>query len=49
AEILSGIFEGRTIGTPISILIPNGDAKSCRYARSASAGWPGPWCARAPR
>lgn len=31
AEILSGIFEGRTIGTPISILIPNGDAKSCRY------------------
>ncbi|MBI3893368.1 MAG: chorismate synthase, partial [Candidatus Wallbacteria bacterium] len=31
AEILSGVFDGKTIGTPISIMIPNRDAKSCRY------------------
>lgn len=31
AEILSGIFEGKTTGTPISILIPNRDADPSKY------------------
>jgi len=31
AEILSGVFEGRTTGTPISILIRNTDARSSSY------------------
>jgi chorismate synthase len=31
AEILSGIFEGKTTGTPISILIPNRDVDSSKY------------------
>lgn len=31
AEILSGVFEGQTTGTPISILIPNVDADSSHY------------------
>lgn len=31
AEILSGVFEGITTGTPISILIPNKDADSSKY------------------
>lgn len=31
AHILSGVFEGRTTGTPISILIPNEDADPSRY------------------
>src|SRR5512140_2125314 len=31
AEILSGIFEGRTTGTPISILVWNKDADSSAY------------------
>mgnify|MGYP005838209265 CR=1 FL=1 len=31
-EILSGIFEGRTTGTPISLLIHNQDAKSKDYS-----------------
>lgn len=30
-EILSGIFEGRTTGTPISLLIRNSDAQSSSY------------------
>ncbi len=30
-EILSGIFEGKTLGTPIAILIRNNDAKSKDY------------------
>ncbi len=30
-EILSGIFEGKTIGTPISLLIKNLDADSSKY------------------
>lgn len=32
AEILSGVFEGRTIGTPISILVRNQDQKSRDYS-----------------
>jgi chorismate synthase len=31
AEIYSGVFEGKTTGTPISILIPNRDADSSKY------------------
>src|ERR1700722_2083688 len=31
AEILSGIFEGKTTGTPISIIIPNKDVDSSKY------------------
>ncbi len=31
AEILSGIFEGKTTGAPISILIPNKDCDSSKY------------------
>lgn len=31
AEILSGVFEGKTTGTPICILIPNRDADSGKY------------------
>lgn len=30
-EILSGVFEGRTTGTPISLLIMNSDAQSSSY------------------
>lgn len=30
-EILSGVFEGKTTGTPISILIPNRDADTTKY------------------
>lgn len=30
-QILSGVFEGKTTGTPISILIPNQDAESQAY------------------
>lgn len=32
AEILSGVFEGRTTGTPIAILIRNQDQRSADYA-----------------
>jgi len=32
AEILSGVFEGMTTGTPISIIIPNKDADSSKYS-----------------
>ncbi len=31
AEILSGVFEGRTLGTPISIIVRNEDARSVHY------------------
>ncbi|HEY4831904.1 MAG TPA: chorismate synthase, partial [Waddliaceae bacterium] len=31
AEILSGVFEGKTTGTPISIIIPNKDVDSSKY------------------
>ena len=32
-RIVSGVFEGRTTGTPITLLIPNGDTRSGDYAR----------------
>ena len=34
-EILSGVFEGRTTGTPIALLIRNQDARSKDYANIA--------------
>lgn len=40
-EILSGVFEGRTTGTPIGLLIRNTDQKSKDYANIASTFRPG--------
>ncbi|SLM27476.1 Chorismate synthase [Desulfamplus magnetovallimortis] len=40
-EIMSGIFEGKTTGTPISIMIRNHDAKSRDYSDIASLFRPG--------
>jgi len=40
-EILSGVFEGRTTGTPIALLIRNEDARSKDYAAIAEAFRPG--------
>ena len=34
-EIVSGVFEGRTTGTPLAILIPNEDTRSGDYTRGA--------------
>jgi chorismate synthase len=34
-RILSGVFEGRTLGTPISMLIPNEDQRSGDYSEIA--------------
>jgi len=41
AEILSGIFEGVTTGTPISIMIRNQDARSRDYHQNAAVFRPG--------
>jgi chorismate synthase len=40
-EILSGVFEGRTTGTPIALLIRNVDARSKDYAEIAETFRPG--------
>ncbi|HID97825.1 MAG TPA: chorismate synthase [Thermodesulfobacteriaceae bacterium] len=40
-EILSGVFEGKTTGTPISLLIRNKDAKSSSYDRLREVFRPG--------
>ena len=40
-RILSGTFEGRTTGTPISLMIDNVDARSADYAANAGAFRPG--------
>jgi chorismate synthase len=40
-EILSGVFEGRTTGTPIALLIRNQDPRSKDYARIAETFRPG--------
>jgi chorismate synthase len=40
-RILSGVFEGETTGTPISLLIDNVDARSKDYAEIAGAYRPG--------
>ena len=41
-EILSGVFEGRTTGTPIALLIRNDDQRSKDYANIADTFRPGP-------
>lgn len=41
AELLSGVFEGRTTGAPISLLIPNTSQKSSDYSEIASYYRPG--------
>ena len=41
ARILSGVFEGRTTGTPISILIPNEDQRSHDYGNIKDCYRPG--------
>jgi chorismate synthase len=40
-EILSGVFEGRTTGAPIALLIRNEDQRSKDYAKIASSFRPG--------
>ncbi|MEP6941333.1 MAG: chorismate synthase [Betaproteobacteria bacterium] len=40
-EILSGVFEGNTTGTPIALLIRNEDARSKDYAKIADTFRPG--------
>ncbi len=40
-EILSGVFEGKTTGTPIGLLIRNTDAKSKDYSKIANLFRPG--------
>jgi chorismate synthase len=40
-KILSGVFEGKTTGTPISLMIENVDARSKDYSNIASAYRPG--------
>jgi chorismate synthase len=40
-EILSGVFEGRTTGTPIALLIRNQDSRSKDYANIAATFRPG--------
>lgn len=40
-EILSGVFEGRTTGTPISMLVRNRDHRSADYSEIASYYRPG--------
>ncbi len=35
-QILSGVFEGRTLGTPISVLVMNKDARPEDYAQTQS-------------
>ena len=41
-EIVSGVFEGRTTGTPLCILIPNEDTRSGDYTLLRSVARPGP-------
>ena len=40
-EILSGVFEGRTTGTPIALVIRNQDARSRDYGNLAETFRPG--------
>ncbi len=40
-EILSGVFDGRTTGTPISLFVPNTSQKSSDYSEIASYYRPG--------
>jgi chorismate synthase len=40
-RILSGVFEGKTTGTPISLMIENTDQRSKDYSEVAKAYRPG--------
>ena len=40
-QIVSGCFEGKTCGTPLTILIPNGDTKSRDYSKTKDLARPG--------
>ncbi len=40
-EILSGVFEGKTVGTPISMIVRNEDADSSKYKEFISKPRPG--------
>ncbi len=40
-QILSGVYQGRTLGTPVALLIPNTDARSADYNDIAKAYRPG--------
>ncbi len=40
-EILSGVFQGKTTGTPISLMVPNTSQKSSDYSQIASCYRPG--------
>lgn len=40
-EILSGVFEGKTTGTPVCFMIENGDTKSKDYSRTKDIARPG--------
>lgn len=40
-QIVSGVFEGRTCGTPLAILIPNENTKSRDYAATRALARPG--------
>ena len=40
-QIVSGVFEGKTCGTPLTILIPNGDTKSRDYESTRHLARPG--------
>ncbi len=41
AEILSGVFEGKTLGTPIAVIVRNTDQRSQDYARLKTEDRPG--------
>ncbi len=41
AEVLSGVFEGQTLGTPIAMIVRNQDARSQDYAAIKSTPRPG--------
>ena len=41
AEVLSGIFEGQTLGTPIAVIVYNRDAASSEYAWAKAEDRPG--------
>ena len=40
-KIVSGVFEGYTTGTPLTILIPNENTRSCDYEKTAKLPRPG--------
>lgn len=40
-QIISGCFEGKTCGTPLTIVIPNGDTKSRDYSKTRDVARPG--------